>query len=577
MATEFTPHYNLDKYTAQDKPNLRDQYNAAMDKIDLALLSANTNATEAKSATQGFQEQLNTKASKTEVAEDIADAIAPLATKTELNNAVSPLATKTEVNNAIGNAVAPLATKTELNNAVSPLATKTELNNAVTPLATKTALQSEVTNRTNADTVLDNRIKILEQKPRYNIVGLRYTNSRMIFMGSNDYDNFVDIGEPFGTLDNEGNAKYIKEIGDTLYIFNDSRIYYTKDFKNFTDYNRSEIIGTVPSGYWCWALNAFEYNNKVYAICAYGNNTIDVTSWVGTTKNFEIRYHECYINNGKIKCDTPVSQWSSLSLIGNSHIDPDITIYNGRVYLACKNEITCKIEIYTNASFAQNGWTKINFNINGYGLEAPKLVNTGNSLICFVEGYNFTPDSVPHYTAAIPRRPCIILFSLAYFTVMENDSICNALLPYHACRVVSPTAHNALIRLTNSNLIKALNDVNECNISTMFSLKESYSYWDAKAGMNTYTFTNFPNMTLYQQAQDIGGDITLRYEPLFDNGCTNLSFQFIWANSTTTYKAGSGFYIRGELENHEVVLDKTAFHTNNFSVGNEFCYANVVY
>lgn len=126
MATEFTPHYNLDKYTAQDKPNLRDQYNAAMDKIDLALLSANTDAAEAKSATQGFQEQLNAKATKTEVAEDIADAVEPLATKTELNNAVSPLATKTELNNA----VSPLATKTELSNAIAPLATKTELNNA---------------------------------------------------------------------------------------------------------------------------------------------------------------------------------------------------------------------------------------------------------------------------------------------------------------------------------------------------------------------------------------------------------------------------------------------------------------
>lgn len=67
MATDFTPNYNLDKYTATDKPNLRDQYNAAMDKIDLALLSANTNATEAKSIAQDFADDIAGKADETDL------------------------------------------------------------------------------------------------------------------------------------------------------------------------------------------------------------------------------------------------------------------------------------------------------------------------------------------------------------------------------------------------------------------------------------------------------------------------------------------------------------------------------
>lgn len=37
MATEYTPNYNLDLYASEDKPNLRDQYNAAMGKIDTQL------------------------------------------------------------------------------------------------------------------------------------------------------------------------------------------------------------------------------------------------------------------------------------------------------------------------------------------------------------------------------------------------------------------------------------------------------------------------------------------------------------------------------------------------------------
>lgn len=41
MASEYTPNYNLDLYVSTDKPNLRDQYNGAMGKIDTALLAAN--------------------------------------------------------------------------------------------------------------------------------------------------------------------------------------------------------------------------------------------------------------------------------------------------------------------------------------------------------------------------------------------------------------------------------------------------------------------------------------------------------------------------------------------------------
>lgn len=39
MASEYTANYNLDLYVNEDKPNLRDQYNAAMRKIDNALVA----------------------------------------------------------------------------------------------------------------------------------------------------------------------------------------------------------------------------------------------------------------------------------------------------------------------------------------------------------------------------------------------------------------------------------------------------------------------------------------------------------------------------------------------------------
>jgi hypothetical protein len=72
---------------------------------------------------------LPTLATKAELAEAIAGAIAPLATKAELTE-------------AIAEAVAPLATKAELAAAIAPLATKAELNEAIA--ATKAELRGEI-------------------------------------------------------------------------------------------------------------------------------------------------------------------------------------------------------------------------------------------------------------------------------------------------------------------------------------------------------------------------------------------------------------------------------------------------
>lgn len=62
MATEYTQNYNLDLYAATDKPNLRDQYNAAMGKVDTAI-TGNANAI---SATNTAVANLTTRVSNDE-------------------------------------------------------------------------------------------------------------------------------------------------------------------------------------------------------------------------------------------------------------------------------------------------------------------------------------------------------------------------------------------------------------------------------------------------------------------------------------------------------------------------------
>lgn len=59
MATEYTPNYNLDLYASADKPNLRDQYNAAMGKIDTQMKKSADDVTNANANVLTLQTQVN--------------------------------------------------------------------------------------------------------------------------------------------------------------------------------------------------------------------------------------------------------------------------------------------------------------------------------------------------------------------------------------------------------------------------------------------------------------------------------------------------------------------------------------
>lgn len=58
MATAYTPNYNLDLYASADKPNLRDQYNAAMGKIDTQMKKSADDVTNANANVLTLQTQV---------------------------------------------------------------------------------------------------------------------------------------------------------------------------------------------------------------------------------------------------------------------------------------------------------------------------------------------------------------------------------------------------------------------------------------------------------------------------------------------------------------------------------------
>lgn len=58
MATEYTSNYNLDLYASADKPNLRDQYNTAMGKIDTQMKKSADDVTNANANVLTLQTQV---------------------------------------------------------------------------------------------------------------------------------------------------------------------------------------------------------------------------------------------------------------------------------------------------------------------------------------------------------------------------------------------------------------------------------------------------------------------------------------------------------------------------------------
>lgn len=59
MATEYTPNYNLDLYASADKPNLRDQYNVAMGKVDAQMKKTADDVTNANANVLTMQSQVS--------------------------------------------------------------------------------------------------------------------------------------------------------------------------------------------------------------------------------------------------------------------------------------------------------------------------------------------------------------------------------------------------------------------------------------------------------------------------------------------------------------------------------------
>ncbi len=107
MASEYTSHYNLDLYADSDKPNLRDQYNGAMNKIDQQLYNqgvdtttANSNANNAVAAANAASKAAADEATRAKAAESDIKAAADAASKAAADEATRAKSAESAITDA---------------------------------------------------------------------------------------------------------------------------------------------------------------------------------------------------------------------------------------------------------------------------------------------------------------------------------------------------------------------------------------------------------------------------------------------------------------------------------------------
>ncbi len=169
MASEYTEHFNLDLYTDNDRPNLRDQYNAAIRKIDNKLFDQVTTINLLDSVVDNLKEdveQMQTDLTNEVTARTNADTA--LGTRIDNETTARESADQTLTTNLAAEVTAREGADTTLDNKITAETTaRTNADNALDDRIDGVAadvdsvtsnLATEVTNRTNADTQLSNRI-----------------------------------------------------------------------------------------------------------------------------------------------------------------------------------------------------------------------------------------------------------------------------------------------------------------------------------------------------------------------------------------------------------------------------------
>ena len=286
MATSYTPNYKLDLYTDTDKPNLRDQYNGAINKIDEELHNNSVNITTAnETANRAYDVASEAKTTATEASQNANTAISTANSATETANTASSAASSAVTNANSAKEIASAASATATSAATVANSANGKVDDALVKINDATTkLDAATEGFTTNFNKLSGDITTLQNTISGDITTLQDTKqnrkfSKMLYIGDSWGQGWTGSNHP-----SSGLAAYLgialgcetinKSVSASGYIPNGDSRNYIGQLNSVTEDEKNGVDLVVVQGGLNDGGSSYSYDNIVSAAVSLYNTII---------------------------------------------------------------------------------------------------------------------------------------------------------------------------------------------------------------------------------------------------------------------------------------------------------------
>lgn len=275
MANAYTSNYKLDLYTDNDKPNLRDQYNGAINKIDEELHNNSVNITTANNtANRAYDVASEAKTTATDASKNATTAISTANSATKTANTASSTASSAVTTANSAKEIANAASKTATSAATTANSANGKVDNALVKINDATTKLDAATEGFNTNfNKLSGDITTLQDTKQ------NRKFSKMLFIGDSWGQGWTGSNHP-----SSGLAAYLgtalgcetinKSVSASGYIPNGDSKNYIGQLNSVTEEEKNGVDLVVVQGGINDGASSFAYANIVSAAVTLYNTII---------------------------------------------------------------------------------------------------------------------------------------------------------------------------------------------------------------------------------------------------------------------------------------------------------------
>lgn len=275
MANAYTSNYKLDLYTDTDKPNLRDQYNGAINKIDEELHNNSVNITTANdTANRAYDVASEAKTTATEASQNATTAISTANSATETANSASDAASSAVTNANSAKEIANAASATASSAATVANSANGKVDDALVQINDATTRLDAATEgfTTNFNKISGDITTLQDTKQNRKF-------SKMLYIGDSWGQGWTGSNHP-----SSGLAAYLgialgcetinKSVSASSYIPNGDSRNFIGQLNSVTDEEKNGVDLIVVQGGINDGGSSFSYDNIVSAAVSLYNTII---------------------------------------------------------------------------------------------------------------------------------------------------------------------------------------------------------------------------------------------------------------------------------------------------------------